>query len=121
MGYECRFFVVEKGHYKTMGDGNKIWADKIAMFDLCSVPSIYRKISNYPKTDIYIYADDGNTKIIKDCYGDTPLEIPIEDMIHIIEEEANSSKYRRLEPFLALLKGFDRSQWNELIILHYGH
>ena len=58
MGYESRLYVVDK-HGENYGE-------VIAMFNLCVVPSVSTKMMHYPKTNLHIYAEDGDTKIIKD-------------------------------------------------------
>lgn len=122
MGYESRFYVVEKSIIET-DDLSMKYATKIAMFDMCKVPDIVGMIKkSYKPTDVYIYADDGNTKIIKDAYEEPLIEIPIEDMISIMRKAIDKDgDYRRLRPFLHLLLGFDLTQWNNLVVLHYGY
>ena len=121
MGYESRFYVVEKHRSIYERDIGLFYADKVAMFDMCKCPDLYDRIKHYPKTDSYIYADDGNTHIVKDDYDEKLIEIPIIDMITILEDLAETEPYRRYKPFLQLLKGFDLSEWKDLVVLHYGH
>lgn len=117
MGYESKLYVVDKHHWKW---SNEPWGEVIAMFDLCKVPGL--NFSKYPATDCYIYADDGNTKIREDNYGDLLKEIPVKDAIDMIEKEIKADKdYRRYQPCLNLLKGFDLNRWEDLVVLHYGH
>ena len=79
-------------------------------------------LSKFPKTDCFIYADDGNTEIVKDDYGDPLIEITINDLIEIFENDEELKDYRTTAPFLALLKGFDQSKFPYgLFVLHYGH
>lgn len=127
MAYESRFYVVEKGLVSesirdTAGD-DKVWAEKIAMFDLCSVPEVSNEVhSKYHPTDCYIYEDNGNDMIVDDKYGDPLIEVPIKDMIDIIGRVIpKTGYYRRYLPFLAMLKGFSLNDWNNLVVLHYGH
>ena len=125
MAYESRFYVVEKGFRAsestrdTAGD-DKVWAEKIAMFDLCSVPEVSDIIrKNYKPTDCYIY--EGNEMIVEDMYGDLLIEVPLKDMIDILEKVTVESTYRRFQPFLMMLKGFNPKQWVNIAVLHYGH
>lgn len=122
MGYESRFYIVDKTDIKSL-DGKRYWAQVIAMFDLCKVHAVSSPIwEKYNATDAYIYADDGNTEIIKDECGDPLIEIPIDDMIQLMEKVITSENYyRRYNPFLQLLKGFNKSDWKNLVVLHYGH
>ena len=59
-----------------------------------------------------IFSDDGNTKITEDKYGSPLKEVPVKDMIDMIETEIKNDKdYRRYQPCLNLLKGFDLNRW----------
>ena len=91
MGYESKLYVVDKHHWKW---SNESWGEVVASFDLCKVYNLDFK--KYPLTDCYIYADDGNTEIREDYY-------------------------RRYQPCLSLLKGFNPNDWEDLVVLHYGH
>ena len=124
MAYESRFYLVQKGSVSesvrdTAGD-DKVWAEKIAMFDLCSVPKVYDEIhGKYQPTNCYIY--ENNEMLLEDNYGDPLLEIPVKDMIEIIERALSKEYYRRYMPFLMMLKGFNLNDWSDLVVLHYGH
>jgi len=116
MGYESKLYVVDKHNWKGC-DGK--WGEVIASFDLCCVPINF---AQYPATDCYIIADDGITRITEDKYGSSLREIPVKDMIDMIEKEIKADKdYRRYQPCLNLLKGFDLNRWENLVVLHYGH
>lgn len=116
MGYESKLYVVDKHDWKGC-DGK--WGEVIASFDLCCVPINF---AQYPATDCYIIADDGNTRIIEDKYGDPLREIPIQDAIEMIEKVIKTGDYyRRYKPCLNLLKGFNINNWENLVVLHYGH
>ena len=117
MGYESKLYVVDKHHWKW---SNESWGEVVALFDLCKVYNLDFK--KYPPTDCYIYADDGNTEIREDKYGDPLREIPIKDAIQMIEEAIEKENYyRRYQPCLSLLKGFNPNDWEDLVVLHYGH
>ena len=126
MAYESRFYVVEKGFRAsestrdTAGD-DKVWAEKIAMFDLCSVPYISNIIrNNYKPTDCYIY--EGDEMLVDDKYGDPLIEVPLKDMIDILESTMpRVGYYRRYLPFLMMLKGFIQGDYINLAVLHYGY
>lgn len=126
MGYESKLYVVEKSTMCELVSNDfpapMYWGEVIAVFDFYKLPSFVRdKFRNYPNTNCYIYADDGNTRITEDCYGDPLAEIPVPDAIRILEEAAARNGYRRYAPCIQLLKGFDLKQWKDLVVLHYGH
>ena len=117
MAYESKFYIVEKGNMKM---DERVWAEKIAMFDLCCVPEISNIIrKKYQPTDCYIY--EGNEQLVEDCYGAPLLEIPVKDMIELIEDAIHTKYYRRYIPFLQMLKGFNLNDWGNLVVLHFGH
>lgn len=121
MGYESRLYVVRKGNFRAEIEGKEMFvAEKVAMFDLCKVPNVSEKMREYPATDCYIY-ENGNNETIEDCYGEPLREIPICDAIKILEEAAEREYYRRYAPCIQMLKGFDLSEWENLVVLHYGH
>lgn len=122
MGYESRLYIVEKTNIKfTIGDKEFLWAKNIAMFDLCKVYDVSDKFRKAKDTDCYIYADDRNTMIVADGYGDPLKEMTISEAIEILEEAVAGDDYRRYPPCISLLKGFDESQWHNLAVLHYGY
>lgn len=122
MGYESRLYVVEKGCINGIEDNtkDKRWAELVATFDLCKDYNLTDQFRKYPATDCYFY--EGENAVVEDKYGDPLKEIPIADAIKIIKEESEKSEYRRLKPCLALLEGFDISQWGkDLVVLHFGY
>lgn len=125
MGYESKLFVVEKSTMCEIVSEDfpapMYWGEVIAVFDLCKLPYwVSGKLRKYPNTNCYIYADDGNTRITEDCYGDPLTEIPVPDAIRILKEGASHGNYRRYAPCIQLLEGFDLKQWQGLVVLHYG-
>lgn len=117
MGYESKLYVVEKS---TIIDNNKRWGQVIAMIDMSKLgQDFFLKLKNYSPTDCYIYLED--EEVTEDKYGDPLIEIPIKDMIAILAEMASKEDYRRLTPAINLLLGFNLSEWNELVVLHYGY
>lgn len=122
MGYERKLYVVEKGHAKN-SDGMR-YAHVVAMFDMCKV-GFFGNVFEH-KTDCYFYADDGDTKVVKDRYGDDLKEATVKDVINVLEEAVKKGdEYRRIFPLLSALKTIDEQQkggiWREIVVLHYGY
>lgn len=118
MSYESKLYVVDK---RTFAYGEP-WGNVISMFDLRAVPRISDKMRKYPKTDCFIISDDGCTEVTKDRCDEVMTEIPIPDAIKIIENAVDEEPYyRRYNPCLHLLKGFDLDDWNNLVVLHFGY
>lgn len=120
MGYESKLIVIDK---TDIFDDclNMKFGIRIATFDLCKVPSVAQDVRDYPDTNAYFYADDGDTQVTEDLYGEPLKEVPIPDMIQILEKAAVSDNYRRYAPCIQMLKGFDLSQWRNIVVLHFGH
>lgn len=124
MGYESKLYVVEKSSYDNINDEGMRYCQVIAMFDLCKFYPLSMLLSDYPTTECYFYADDGNTRVLEDMYGEPMREIPIEDVIDILAGDLErGSNYRRIYPTLAALEALNehRDQWKELTVLHYGY
>lgn len=126
MGYESIIYVVNKiGTFHE--DINLRYAEEIAKVDMRAIYPISDVLRKYPRTDCFIYADDGNTEITEDRYGKPLTEIPIPNLITIItdvmevERGMGKETYRRYIPLLNLLKGFDLNEWEDLVALHYGY
>ena len=121
MGYEMKFYIVHKGHTFRNEEKTHYWGSVVAMFDYCKDYDLADWIDeNGKNTDQYITPEEKD--VVKDCYGDALKEVSLPDMISYLE--AHPSNYRRYQPFLNLLKGFDESEWDgdsELVVLRYGY
>lgn len=137
MGYESKMIIVEKYDStrafnvlnKKIGeheDKDFKYGSIITTFDLCKCPAISKAFEDCKDTDCYII--DENKKYadsITDCYDNYMKEMSIESLISVIEnsEDKSITEYRRIPPFLGLLKGFNAcsDKWRNLVVLHYGH
>ena len=121
MGYESKIYIVEKTSCKFMSE-DKFFAEVIAMFDLCKMGSSSGFHDLFNKTtDCYFYADDGDTQVLEDRYGDTLKECNIKELKEWLKKEVKNNNYRRLKPFYNLVKSFNKKDWKNLAILHYGY
>lgn len=116
MGYESRLYIVNK---TNIVNSKRNYAQVIAVFDLCKVYEVSNKMRKYPITDVYFYSND--TLVTEDFYGEPLTEIPLTDAINIIEEAMKNDNYRRYNPCLQLLKGFNLSEWKNIVVLHFGY
>lgn len=122
MGYESKIYIGEKSGIKD-NDG-MTYVQIIAMFDMCKMGNLINVFDR--KTDCYFYADDGNTKVLEDRYGDALTEAEIEDFIYVLEEAVGSGEdYRRIFPLLSTLQTIYEQQkdgiWKNIVLLHYGY
>lgn len=117
MGYESKIYVVDKSD--MIYDGVK-YSQVIASFDMCCYPDLKNIFKN--QSDCGFCYDDGSAFITQDRYGETLKECSISALIDFLQNQIDKGeKYRRIKPLLALLKGFDESEWENLVCLHYGH
>lgn len=123
MGYESKLYIAEKTSIK--GENGKTYAQVIAMFKMGKIGDLTNVFEQ--ETDCYFYADDGNTEVLEDCYGDALREATLEDVIYALEEAIdNGENYRRLFPLLSALHTFYEQQKNgvwskDIVVLHYGY
>lgn len=123
MGYESRLYIVEKFDIMVYDDGKR-FARIISMFDMCKFPALSNVLRNKPNTDCYIYADDGNTRILEDCYGEPLTESTIESVIEVLENAvANGECYWRMYPLLSTLQTMKDCGFinDDIVVLHYGY
>lgn len=122
MGYESRLYVVEKSDIRN--DTGKRYAEVIAMFNICKCYELSDILTRQKETDCYIYADDGNTKIVKDRYDEKLTEVSIPFVISTLEKILEGREtYRRIYPLLNALKAFNeqKDKWGDIVVLHYGY
>ena len=124
MGYESKIYIVEKTKYSWDEENGMKYARVLAMFDVSKFYELSDWFENKPATKHYIYADDGDTQIIEDRYGDTLKEASVKEVIDKLERIVeNGNDYRRIFPLLATLKVFEEQSihWGNIAVLHYGY
>ena len=112
MGYGSKLYIAD--YHK---EANHM--DIIASFNLCKMGYGFREIFKTPITeDMWITSEDCE---MTDDYGEVIKYADLEDVATYLETYCRNMKYRRIEPCIALLRGFDKSEWEDLKVLHYGH
>ncbi len=123
MGYESRFYVIEKSSLKQeIKNEEKTYGQTIAIFDMCKLDytgAVHELIKESKPTNSYVYADDGDTKIVEDSYGEPLKEIDITELIVALKKD--DTEYRRMKPFIAFLEAINNEQWGKLVALHFGY
>ena len=126
MGYESKIYIIEKTNCSWAEENGMKYAKVLAMFDVSKFYELSDWFRNKPATKHYIYADDGDTQIVEDKYGDTLKEASVKEVIDKLErivEVKNGVDYGRIFPLLAALKAFEShsNQWGNIAVLHYGY
>ena len=121
---KARFILLKRQKYSWDEENGIKYARVLAMFDVSKFYELSDWFRNKPDTKHYFYADDGDTQIIEDRYGDTLKEASVKEVIDRLErivEDGND--YRRIFPLLAALKAFETqsNQWGNIAVLHYGY
>ena len=124
MGYESKIYIVHKSGY-SWDDDDKKYAEEIAIIDMCKAYELSGILRNKPETDCYIYADDGNTRILEDRYGDALTETPLHEAIQIVKDIIKQADYDywRYHVLLATMQSiYDHlGDDDNLVVLHYGY
>ena len=124
MGYESKIYIIEKTKYSWDEENGMKYARVLAMFDVSKFYELSDWFRNKPATKHYFYADDGDTQIIEDRYGDTLKEASVKEVIDRLERIVeNGVDYKRIFPLLAALKAFEEqsNHWGNIAVLHYGY
>lgn len=124
MGYETKLYVVDK--YRKFPDEEKRYAQVVAMFNMSKCYFLSDVLRYEPKADCYFYADDGDTQVLEDRYGEPLRETTVETVIGLLEDAiANGEDYRRIFPLLSALKTIQEQKqngwWGDIAVLHYGY
>ena len=124
MGYEVKIYIVRKHRKIPMDTEGKCYASAIAMFDLHKWgPLTEFDIERLPITDCCIYADDGDTEIIEDKYGDPIKEISVKELLELLRIDQTSSKCiegRLIEAALIQLMVYP-DEANNIVCLPYAY
>lgn len=118
MGYEHKLYVVKKGNFTE--ENGKRWASVVAVVDISKCYPLNWMIKDKPETDCFFYADDGNTRIDVDMYGDPLTELTPSEAVEVLEAIVNGGiQYDRLNIALAMLRAAKDEE--DLAVLHYGY
>jgi hypothetical protein len=119
MGYESKIYVVEKSRHSWRDDG-MVYGSVVAMVDMCKCYPLSDYLRRSPATNCYIYADDGDTEITEDRYGQALTETSIADTIEHLEKVMVSDYYWRYDLLLSVLKEVNEYD-GRIVVLHYGY
>ena len=122
MGYESRLIVAFKtkdADVTCADDHPMFYAQRIATFDLGKMGEEFKSVL-CAETAYYVYADDGNTRLIEDEYGDALREVdPVK--LWNFSEGLPFDDYRRRLVHPAALYSMWLTWSKDLLILHYGY
>lgn len=106
------------------------WFNHMATVDLCKlgdgplsdlISLTHKRAKECATTDVhYYFADDGNTRIIEDRYGDGFYPVSVAEALAAAKAMAGAETYRRLKWAIALLESM-KGESEGLSVLFYGH
>lgn len=123
MGYESKIYVVQE--WEPLADGKLGYGDVIAVFDLCKMGydiyngKSFRQLFNQARTCDF-YADDGNTIIKEDCYGDEIEKADNAEVIAWMKEMTRGTDWYRAKLFYKFLLEIEKSG-AAYSLYHYGY
>lgn len=128
--YESRLYIVNAQTVKAPNGGETVLSSEIAVYECGMMPDDFTwlfKAGGEINFDLYVPGcnEDGEEVMVftrEDCYGEHCRMIRPDLLIKYIESHSEElANYRRSAPLLGLLKGFDPNQWENLMVVHYGH
>lgn len=123
-GHEKFYHYRDDGNTRTYFDKSAMgsedlvtrkYANPIAQMDLCKVGRLPTKESEY-----FVYADDGDTPVVTDRYGEYLGQMSLRQFIAWVYKEMEESDYRRLKTAKALAESF-LGGYSNVQVLTYGH
>lgn len=121
--YESRIYIVAPTGQRDSKSG-KYFAETLAVFNLGYVDSMIDiPVSKHWKpTNYFVYADDGETEILEDNYGDELKELTVDDLIGKLTFTDGIAVSRRAATLVSALRiirlVYDK---NDIVCLHYGY
>ena len=116
MGYEMKLYIVEESDFIIPSDNGKVWADVIAMIDICKCYEIVNAFKTEAKG--YMYADDGDTKIEIDCYEEPLKSASIDEVMNALNSVRK--EYDRAQIAYDILKSFKKNRPN-CVVYRFGY
>lgn len=121
--YESRIYIVAPTGQRDSKSG-KCFAETLAVFNLGYVDSMIDiPVSEHWKpTNYFVYADDGETEILEDMYGDELRELTVDDLISKLTFTDGIAVSRRAAILLSALRAirltYDK---HDIVCLHFGY
>lgn len=116
MGYESKLVVVRKWEIDASSFG-----ETIAELNLCKMPHSFFPINETFECEVDKPIFLGHEEVSKDCYCETLRYTSVEKLLKILYKCENEEHYRRTEMAINFLKSFTTSDWDNIVVVHYGY
>lgn len=116
---------IEKKNPHSKNYGKVYYAENIATFDMSCMGYVngWRELFSNPiDYEVYVTSEDKSTKI--DKYGEKIKSGNFDKIINWLDTHNNTGLYnsnKRITPLVEMLKGFNKTEWDDLQIIHYGY
>lgn len=117
MGYESKVYICERHeHWKVP------YNECICAVEMCKVGYDYnwKKLFDKELTGGF-FGMETNEEITEDRYGEALMYTSVDKVLMWLENVMEVEHYRRFTILYNMLKSFDSDEWNNLIVVHYGH
>lgn len=119
--YESKIYIVAPTGQRDSKSG-KYFAKTLAVFNLGYVKTLEDATERYRPTNYFVYADDGETEILEDMYGDELRELTIGELMGRLTCYDGVAVSRRAATLLGALHIIKRNYpENDIVCLHYGY
>ena len=123
MGYEVKLYVGENCGDAVRDEKSGAFFSVIGMVDLCKpgrgeVSDLSEQATGAP---VYLYSDDGNTKLTHDRYDKRLTAVPVADVLAAIKAENAGLAYRRYDMAIAMLEAAQHQFGDRLCCVMFGH
>ena len=119
--YESRIYIVAPTGQRDPKSG-KCFAETLAVFNLGYVETLEDATERYRPTNYFVYADDGETEILEDEYGDELRELTVDQLIAELSINDGMAVSRRAAMLVSALRAirlmYDK---HDILCLHYGY
>lgn len=121
MGYEVNMFLGDRRRSSFHEEGGKDWFEVIATVDLSKPFDALGSLAHMEDGDpVYMYASDGNRRLVEDSYGKKLIAIPAERVLTLLKQDA-ANGYRRYDLAIAILEVFVAGKFKNPSVVLYGH
>lgn len=119
--YESKIYIVAPTEQYSR-DAGKCFAEIIAVFNLGSVHTLIDINERYGPTNYYVYADDGDTRVMYDMYGEELRELTVDQLILELSIHMTVTFNNRVSVLLSTLRDIrELYDDNTILCLHYGY
>ena len=123
MGYESKVYIVQE--YEPLIISELAYGSKLAMFDLCKMGyesynrKTFSELFNQERT-CQFYADDFETSIEYDMYGDPVQKADNKELIKWLRKFCKENPYWRAKALLSCLESLEKSG-EAYSVYHFGY